>query len=69
MDNWIVPFNGILTNDWINYVATKYGFFIVWATGVVYAWLKVIAIRNPDVESNGIIDLLKVIFKAPEEKK
>jgi len=68
MDQWTTPLNGVLTNDWINYVATKYGYFIVWASGIAYAFLKVIALRNPAVESNGIIDLLKVIFKAPEAK-
>jgi len=65
MFQWIVPFNGILTNDWINFVGTNYGYFIVWACAVVGAVLKLWAVRDPRVDSNGIADLLKVIFKGP----
>lgn len=64
---WQTPFNGLFSNDWLNWFFSTYGFFVAWVSSIVGAILKIIAIRNPNVPTNGIMDLIKVIFRNPAE--
>jgi len=50
--------NDILSNDWINMVASKYSMAIAAVPAIVTAILKVVAMLNPNVPTDKIRDLL-----------
>jgi hypothetical protein len=56
---WINPFDGILTNDWLNFVMSNYSGIIAIAVPAIIFILKLAAIIHPGIPSDKIIDLIK----------
>jgi hypothetical protein len=49
--------NNILSNDWINDILKNYSILIASIPYILYKIFKVIAIINPNIESNTIKEL------------
>ena len=63
------PFNGLFTNDWLNFVMSNYSGIFALIPVILTAMLKLVAIFDPEVPSDRINDWIQSTFyssKPPE---
>lgn len=61
------PIDGILTNAWIDFVMSNYSGLIAISIPAIIFILKLIAIINPNIPSDKIIDLIRSARKGELE--
>lgn len=69
MMKWMEPFNGMFTNEWYEWIFNNYLLFFAHVSAIFYAALKIWAYRHPEVPTDKILDLVKVIFGRPNITK
>lgn len=62
--NYIAPLNGILSDEWVKWVASNYSLLIVGIPVFLTALVKLLAIIHPNVPSDKILDWIKETFTA-----
>lgn len=54
-----------LSDQWFMFVWHNFSFLMVMIPSIAAAILKIVATRHPNVPSDGIMDLIRVIFTKP----
>jgi len=62
-------FQYYLDDQWFMWIWHTFSILLVMVPSILTSIVKLIATIHPDVPSNEIIDLIKVVFTKPGEKK